>query len=77
MNFTWLILGLIGGLWCIGIFWGYLTGMGKSFRSPSTNSIQSSQLKLKQRQAIEDIEERRQKLMEDLKQKISDNRRNR
>ena len=75
MGFAWLILAFVGGLWCMGMFWGYLTGLGKSFKAPPAATIPSSHIKSKQRESVEDAQERHRKLMDDLKQKVSDTRR--
>jgi len=74
MNVTVLILCLIGGLWGLGLFFGYVTGMGKTFqKTPDSISIQSARSKKQQHQTAEDTQTKQQQLMDDMKQKIRDN----
>ena len=75
MKFTVLILCIIGGLWVLGLFLGYITGMGKTFRkTPDTISIQSTRTKNQQHQAAQDTQDKQQQLMDDMKQRIRDSR---
>ena len=71
MNFTWIVLLVIGMLCALGLFLGYIGGMGKSFKD-KTPGIDSSAVKSQQRQTIEETERKRQQYMDDMKQKISD-----
>ena len=73
MNFTVLILCIVGGILAMMLFYGYIGSFNKMFQNTSVSPTQSSQLKEKQHRTIEDAHLKQQRLMEDIKQKIADN----
>lgn len=76
MQFFLLILGVVGALWGLTIFLGFVTGVGKTFqKTPDSVSVQSEQLKDQGQQSAEDARIRQKELMDSLKQKMSDHRR--
>ena len=73
MNFIIIIVCLIGGIWALGIFSGYVTGLGKSFKNtPTSIAAQSAKIKDQQRQATQDARMKQQELMDEMKRKIAD-----
>jgi len=71
MNFGFFILIAIAGLWALGIFLGAIGGLSKAF-THTPAAMDSSAIKSREEQSIQDTEEKRQKLMDDMKQKIED-----
>ena len=71
MNFGIIIVIAIAALWAIGVFLGVIGGVSKAF-THSPAAMDSSAVKSQEQKSIEDTEERRQKLMDDMKQKIED-----
>ena len=71
MNMGIIIVIAIAGLWALGIFIGVIGGVSKTF-THTPAAFDSSSIKSQQKQTIEDTEARRQKLMDDMKQKIQD-----
>ncbi len=72
MNIGIIIVIAIAGLWALGIFLGFIGGLSKTFTPTPPAAINSSSIKSQERQTIEDTETKRQKLMDDMKQKIQD-----
>jgi hypothetical protein len=73
MNFTVVILCLIGAILTVSLFLSYMTGIGKTFKQTPASSLQSSTIKDQQHQSAQDTQRRQQELMDSIKQKISDN----
>ena len=71
MNAGIILLIAVGIIWVLGIFLGAIGGLSKTFKTTPT-MIDSSSIKSQQQQTIADTEEKRQKLMDDMKQKIED-----
>ncbi len=71
MNMGIIIVIAIAGLWALGIFWGVIGGLSKAF-THTPAAIDSSSIKSQEQQTIEDTEAKRQKLMDDMKQKMED-----
>lgn len=70
------ILILAGLIWCIGLFFSFVTGVKKSFSTaPAQSSINSENLKTKEKRLSEDTEDKRKQFMEEYRQKIRDNQR--
>ena len=70
------ILILVGLIWCIGLFFSFVTGIKKSFSSPpAQSSINSESLKTKEKRLSQDAEDKRKQFMEEYRQKIRDNQR--
>ena len=68
-----IILCVIGGLWALGIFSGYLTSLGKNFKNtPSSIASQAATVMDQQHRAAEDARAKQQELMEAMKRKIAD-----
>ncbi|MBI4309566.1 MAG: hypothetical protein HY591_04470, partial [Candidatus Omnitrophica bacterium] len=60
-------------IWALGIFFGYVGGIGKNFKStPPSIAAQSAQIKEQQRQATENARLKQQELMDAMKRRISD-----
>jgi uncharacterized protein HemX len=69
-----LIIAVILGV--LGVFYGYVHSVGKSFDSNQTeSSIDTTQSKQQQKQQAEDVEAQRRAYMEDIKQKMRDSQR--
>ena len=71
MNIGIIIVIIIGGLWAAGIFLGLIGGLSKTF-THTPAALDSSDARSQEQQHIEDTEARRQKLMDDMRQKIED-----
>ncbi|MBF0571279.1 MAG: hypothetical protein HQL12_05345 [Candidatus Omnitrophica bacterium] len=71
MNIGIIIIIAFAGLWAIGIFLGAIGGFSKAFTNTPA-ATDSSEIKSQEQQTIQDTEEKRKKLMEDMKQKIED-----
>ena len=71
MNLGIIIVVAVIGLWALGIFMGAIGGFTKSFKNNSP-AIDSSSVKDQEQKSIDDTEAKRQKLMDDMKQKIDD-----
>jgi hypothetical protein len=57
----------------LGMFFGYVHSLGKSFETNQSQSpIDSSQSKKQQKQQADDVESQRRALMDDIKQKMRD-----
>ena len=56
----------------MGIFFGLIGGLSKTFNHPQASAIDSSATKDQEEQSIEDTKEKQQKLMDDMKQKMED-----
>jgi len=71
MNFGIIIVIAIAALWALGVFLGAIGSMSKAF-THTPAAMDSSNIKSQAQQSIDDTEEKRQKLMDDMKQKIED-----
>ncbi len=71
MNMGIIIIIALTGLWALGIFLGIIGGLSKTFPH-SSEGIDSSEIRSKEQKTIQDTEEKRQKLMDDMKQKMED-----
>lgn len=71
MNMGIIIVIAIAGLWALGIFLGLIGGLSKTF-THTPAAIDSSSIKSREQQTIEDTEAKRQKLMDDMRQKMQD-----
>ena len=71
MNIGIIILITVAGLWALGIFFGAIGGLSKTF-THSPAAMDSSAIQHQEQQSIDDTEEKRQKLMDDMKQKMED-----
>ena len=67
---------LVGIIWCIGLFFSFVTGIKKSFSNPpAQSSIKSESLKTKEKRLFQDAEDKRKQFMEEYRQKVRDNQR--
>ncbi len=74
MNIYAFVLVVFILLWVMGVFFGFLTGVSKTFKSePNQSSSQAEKIRAKEHQFAEDARMKRQKLMEDIQQKMRDN----
>lgn len=71
MNAGIILILAIAGIWVLGIFFGVIGGLSKTFHQTPT-VVDSSSLKSQAHQTIQDTEEKRQQLMDDMKQKMQD-----
>lgn len=71
MNFWVIIVIAIAGIWALGIFFGVIGGVSKTF-TQTPAGMDSSSIKSQEQQTIDDTEEKRRKLMDDMKQKMQD-----
>ena len=71
MNMGIIIAIALAGLWALGIFFGLIGGLSKTF-THTPAAIDSSSIKSQEQQTIEDTEAKRQKLMDDMRQKMKD-----
>jgi hypothetical protein len=71
MNIGLIIIIAIAGIWALGLFFGAIGGLSKTF-THSPTVMDSSSLKTQEHQSIEDTKEKQQKLMDDMKQKMQD-----
>ena len=62
----------IAGIWVLGIFFGLIGGVSKTFTQPPSSGIDSSAVKSQEQQTIQETQEKQQKLMADMKQKMQD-----
>ena len=71
MNIGIIIIIAIAGLWALGIFLGSSADYPKPF-THTPSAIDSSVIKSQAQQTIEDTEEKRKQMMDDIKQKMQD-----
>ena len=71
MNIGIIIIIAFAGIWALGIFFGLIGGLSKTF-THTPAAIDSSSIKSQEEQSIQDTEEKRQKMMDDIKQKMLD-----
>ena len=71
MNIGIIIIIALAGLWALGIFFGVIGGVSKTFNHDSV-TIDSSEVKSQEQKTIDDTEAKRQKLMDDMKPKMED-----
>ncbi len=71
MNIGMIIVIAFAVLWALGVFMGAIGGFSKGF-SNTPQAIDSSDIKSQQRRTIDETEEKRQKMMDDIKQKMQD-----
>jgi len=71
MNIVITLLIAIAGLWAIGLFLGAIGGLSKTFTN-NAPAIDSSSIKSKEEQTIEDTKDKQQRLMDDIRQKMDD-----
>jgi len=70
------ILIIVGIIWCIGLFFSFVTGIKKSFSNPpAKSSIKAESLKTKEKRLSAETEDKRKQFMEDYQQKMRDNQR--
>jgi len=68
MNPFVLILAILGALWGLGIYLGYIHGVGKTFKkTPESVSAQSTRTKNQQHEAAQEARDRQQQLMDKLR----------
>ena len=70
MNIGIMIVVVIAAIWALGILIGMIGGLPKNPHTPT--AIDSSAVQDKEQQTIDDTEAKRQKLMDDMKQKMED-----
>ena len=65
-----IIIGFLS-IWALGVFWGAIGGLSKTFTTPPSG-IDSSSIKAQEQHSIDETEEKRQRMMDDIKQKMQD-----
>jgi len=66
-----IIIIAVAGIWAIGIFLGVIGGLSKTFQ-PTPSAMDSTEIKTQEQKSIDDTEDKRQKLMDDMKEKLQD-----
>ena len=72
MNISQWSLALIAVLLVFWAFFGFIKSISKNFQGKPSSSLSSSNVQSQQKQIADDTKEKQQKLMDDLKQRISD-----
>ncbi len=75
MNLTIIIIIAIAGLWFIGAFLGFISGVPKTFKNDNTSHINAAAVQSQTKELAESTEQNRKKMMDDMRQKISDGQR--
>jgi hypothetical protein len=75
MNIAIIAAIIVGLLWAMGLFLGVIGGTSKAFKDNPSPTINSKHIKAQSEESIRSTEEKRQRLMDDMKQKISDSNR--
>ncbi len=65
-------LGIFAAAW---LFFGFISGVGKTFKAPPKTS-NSAQLRSQREEALQEAQRKQRQTMDDLKQKIADGTRN-
>lgn len=68
------IMVALAAIWIIGIFLGIVTGASKTFKETPAN-IYNASIKERQQEIVDDSNEKRQEMMDNIRQKIEDNKR--
>jgi len=71
MNFGIIIVIAVAGIWALGIFFGLIGGLSKSF-THSPAAMDSTSVKTQEQKIIDDTKDKQQKMMDDIKQKMAD-----
>jgi len=71
MNMGIIIVIAVIGLWALGVFFGAIGGLGKAF-THTPAAVDSSDIKAREQQTIDDTKDKQQKMMDDMKQKMED-----
>ena len=71
MNIGIIILIAFLGIWGLGIFYGVIGGITKSFHQ-IPKAADSSDTKAQEQKIIDDTKDKEQKMMDDMKQKMQD-----
>jgi hypothetical protein len=71
MNFSTILLVIFGGLLALFLFFGYIQGLSKTF-SPPPSAMDSSSIKTREQQSIDETREKEKQMMDAMKQKIRD-----
>ena len=75
MNIYTLILIVAGLIWLVAVFFGYRAGLQKSFQNNPNSSINSEAVQDKQDQFIEETQRKQKEKMDQIKQRLEDQRR--
>ena len=71
MNMGIIIIITVAGLWALGVFFGVIGGFSKAF-THNPSAMDSSSVQSQEQKIIDDTEAKRQKMMDDMKQKMED-----
>jgi len=71
MNLSTIVLIIFGGLLVLSLYFGYIHGLSKAF-SPQPSAMDSSTIKTREQQSIDDTKDKEKQMMDDMKQKIRD-----
>ena len=66
-----IIIVAIAGIWALGIFFGLIGGLSKTF-THTPSALDSSAIKSQEQQTIDDTQDKQKKLMDDMRQKMED-----
>ena len=75
MNIGIIIVIAIAGIWALGVFFGAIGGLSKTFTQTPTSNIDSESVKSQEEKTIHDTDQKEQQLMADMRQKMQDARR--
>ena len=75
MNFGIIIIIAIAAIWALSIFLGLIGGIFKT-PPPTPAAMDSSEIQSQEQQTIDETEAKRQKMMDDIKQKMEDSGKN-
>jgi hypothetical protein len=66
-----IVIVIVAGLWALAVFFGVIGNMSKPFWHNSA-VLDSSSIKSEEQKTIEETQDKQQKLMDDMKQKMRD-----
>ncbi len=72
MNLTIIIISLIAALWFIGVFFGFIGGVPKTFQNQGHGNIDAKKTQQHVEKTVEDTQEKQRRMMEDIQQKMRD-----
>ncbi len=71
-NMILISLGIFAAAW---LFFGFISGIGKTFKTPPKTS-NTAQLRSRQEESVQETQRKQRQAMDDMRQKIADGMRN-
>lgn len=71
MNLGYILIIIFGVCWVLSLFFGYITGLSKTFSRPPA-AMDSSAIKTEEQKTIDDTKDKQKQMIEDMKEKIRD-----